>query len=150
MLVFDQLDHLWEFSIDVKIQGMFLLSLTLSRCEQESIPVGCIPAACWLYVRWPPLVIISWEGGYPAPRHTHPPPNIPLDIPNPWTYQPHPLEGTWDQAYHPQKGPGTRDTPMNRLTDTCDTATVAGGNKPHRAMQALHDVILWPLFYNLQ
>ena len=52
------------------------------------------------------------------PGHTHAPPDIP-----PQTYPP-PPEGTWYQRCPPPgKEHGTRDTPFNRLTHTCENIT---------------------------
>ena len=56
----------------------------LMRQQQESIPVGCVPPTCQLYVFWWRLLGVSTMGISQVPWHIHP---HPLDFPpTPWTY----------------------------------------------------------------
>ena len=119
------------------------------RCKQkESIPVGCLPPACWLYMWWLPL---GASGDIPThPRHTHPRhthpwtypttwsypttlviPNHPGHTHSPWTYPPtldipNPLE-SWDQTYPPlEKTWNQGYLPLlwtEWLTDACENIT---------------------------
>ena len=84
-------------------------SFLMAQLTQESIPVGCLPPACWL------CLVVLLEGGSPWRGYTLPPPKGP---------------GTSDQD-------GTRDTPPPRREQIgrrlwkhyLPATTIAGGNK---------------------